>query len=240
MLDTSFALPASFPFFETPVRPNRTSPRARAFVQRILDASAWGEGVRRTLDVFASSLAILLLSPVLLLIAAIIRLESKGPALFVQQRVGLGGKVFPLFKFRSMCAEAEALRRAVVEEAGAEDDVRFKWSADPRITRFGRLLRRFSLDELPQLLNVLRGEMSLVGPRPPIPEEVELYSPRQRGRLAVRPGLTCTWQIGGRAEIPFEGQVEMDLAYIEERSLGKDLKILLRTPAAVLIGRGAY
>ena len=236
MLETSLALPSS-----TPLLGGRTRTGLGAW------QSAGGSGarnvtslVRRGIDVTVASVSLLVLAPVFFAIALVIRLESRGPALFVQRRVGLRGARFSLYKFRSMCVDAEQRRRAVVESAGAEEDVRFKWSADPRITPVGRILRRFSLDELPQLLNVLRGDMSLVGPRPPIPEEVERYTPRQLGRLAVRPGLTCTWQVGGRAEIPFEEQVEMDLDYIRRRSLCNDLKILLQTPRAVLLGRGAY
>lgn len=192
---------------------------------------------KRGLDLVSSGAALLLLSPVFALIALIIKLEDAGPVFFKQKRVGKGGQTFDFFKFRSMCADAEAKRAALLAES---DTLRFKLEHDPRITWIGRFLRRFSLDELPQLLNVFRGDMTLVGPRPPIPEEVAKYDRHAMRRLEVEQGLTCIWQVSGRSLIPFDGQVAMDIEYIEQRSLRVDLAILFRTIPAVLTGRGAY
>ncbi len=195
---------------------------------------------KRTLDVTLASFALCLLGPLLLLIAALIKLEDGGPVLFSQMRAGLGGRAFRFYKFRSMCADAEiqwgALR--ATQESGSP---RFnKMARDPRVTRTGRWIRRFSLDEIPQLWNVVLGDLSLVGPRPALLEEVAEYEPHHRGRLAVAQGVTCTWQVGGRSLIPFEQQVELDLDYIRTRSLLLDVQILLRTVPAVLSGRGAH
>jgi len=155
--------------------------------------------------------------------------------------VGRGGREFPFPKFRSMCVDA-GRRRAEIEALNqhGQDGVTFKMRRDPRITPVGRILRRFSLDELPQLWCVLRGDMTLVGPRPALPAEVARYSVTDRHRLSVTPGLTCIWQVSGRADVPFAGQVQMDIAYIRERSLAADLRLLWRTVPAVLLGRGAY
>ena len=212
--------------------------RASALVGRQLDRL--DAFARRTLDIVGAGAAITALSPLFVAAAAAIKLESRGPVFFVQERVGEKGCRFPMFKFRSMRTTAEAERAAVVEAEGAEGDVRFKSRRDPRVTRVGRLLRRFSIDELPQLFNVLRGEMSLVGPRPPIPAEVAQYSASDWRRLDVRPGLTCIWQVSGRADIPFEGQVLLDVEYIRTQSLLTDLRILFATVPAVLSGKGAY
>ncbi len=200
-------------------------------------ALAFYRAAKRGLDLVSSGLALLLFSPVFALIALIIKLEDGGPIFFCQKRVGKGGRTFDFFKFRSMCVDAEAKRAALLAES---DSLRFKMEDDPRITWIGRVLRRFSLDELPQLLNVFRGDMTLVGPRPPIPEEVAKYDRRAMRRLEVEQGLTCIWQVSGRSLIPFKGQVEMDIQYIEQRSLLFDLNLLLRTIPAVLTGRGAY
>ena len=200
-------------------------------------ALAFYRAAKRGLDMASSGLALLLLSPVFAMIALIIKLEDGGSIFFCQKRVGKGGRTFDFFKFRSMCTDAEAKRAALLAES---DTLRFKMEDDPRITWIGRVLRRFSLDELPQLLNVFRGDMTLVGPRPPIPEEVAKYDRRAMRRLEVEQGLTCIWQVSGRSLIPFDGQVEMDIQYIEQRSLLFDLNLLLRTIPAVLTGRGAY
>lgn len=212
--------------------------RASALAARQLDRL--DAFARRTLDVVGAGAAITALSPLFLAAAAAIKLESRGPVFFVQERVGEKGRRFPMLKFRSMRTSAEAERAAVVEAEGAKDDVRFKSRRDPRVTRIGRLLRRFSIDELPQLFNVLRGEMSLVGPRPPIPAEVAQYNASDWRRLDVRPGLTCIWQVSGRADIPFAGQVLLDVEYIRTRSFATDLRILVQTVPAVLSGKGAY
>ena len=195
--------------------------------------------LRRTLDVLVSASALLLLLPLLALIALWIRLDSPGPVLFVQTRVGKGGREFSVFKFRSMFTDAESRLHTVLATNERSGPV-FKMRQDPRVTRSGRFLRRCSLDEVPQLLNVLRGEMSLVGPRPALPREVVLYAPEQRGRLAVLPGLTGLWQVSGRANLSFEESVALDLEYVRRQSVWLNLVILARTVPAVLTGHGAY
>ena len=195
--------------------------------------------LRRTLDVVVSAAALLLLLPFLALIALLVCLDSPGPVLFVQTRVGKHGRPFPVFKFRSMFTDAEE-RLHTVLAANERSGPVFKMKRDPRITRCGRWLRRCSLDEVPQLLNVLRGEMSLVGPRPALPREVALYTPEQRQRLSVLPGLTGLWQVSGRATLSFEASVALDLAYVQRQSFGLNLSLLLRTIPAVLTGHGAY
>lgn len=201
--------------------------------------SAWYPSLKRGFDVIASALLLIALSPLMLIVAIAIRLESKGPVFFCQTRCGLHGKHFDFFKFRSMVVDAEA-KKANLSAQSDQKSLRFKMAQDPRITRVGAFIRKYSLDELPQLLNVLRGDMSLVGPRPPIPSEVAQYTLYHHRRLAVTPGITCTWQVGGRSDIEFEQQVDLDIAYIRTRSFWQDLMILLRTPLAVITARGAY
>jgi len=171
-------------------------------------------------------------------LAALVKLESPGPALFRQVRIGLNGRRFKLYKFRSMRDGAEAELDRLLPHNEADGPV-FKMRADPRVTRVGAFLRRTSLDELPQLWNVLVGEMSIVGPRPPLPHEVKRYERWQRRRLSVKPGLTCTWQVSGRSDMTFDRWMELDLEYIDRWSLRNDLRIMLRTIPAVLLGRGA-
>ncbi len=221
--------------------------RQRLAVQRArLQQSSWrsllrlGHAAKRTLDVLASGGALLLLSPLLLIIVAAIALESPGPVLFRQARVGRNGKLFTMLKFRSMYQDAEQRKAALMAQNEMQGGVLFKMRDDPRITRVGRIIRRTSLDELPQLWNVLRGDMSVVGPRPALPAEVDQYRIEDRSRLHAAPGITCLWQISGRSEIPFEGQVKLDLEYIHAQSLSKDLWIMLRTLPAMISGRGAY
>jgi lipopolysaccharide/colanic/teichoic acid biosynthesis glycosyltransferase len=168
-----------------------------------------------------------------------VRLESKGPIFFAQKRVGKDGKEFDVFKFRSMIVNAESLFQSVVTQKGG-DVMRFKAKDDPRITRIGKIIRKLSIDELPQLINVLVGHMSLVGPRPPVPFEVEKYSTWHKKRLRVRPGITGLWQVSGRSELPFEDMVRLDIYYIENWSLWMDFRIVLRTIPTVLFGTGAY
>jgi lipopolysaccharide/colanic/teichoic acid biosynthesis glycosyltransferase len=213
----------------------RTSMRRLAW--RWLTGSA--DGARRVLDVIGSCAALLVLSPLLLLVGALIRLDG-GPAIFAQTRVGRHGREFKMFKFRSMRVDAEKLLAELLAANKHGTGVTFKIKDDPRVTRIGYWLRRYSLDELPQFYNVLIGDMSLVGPRPPVPREVALYTPADRRRLSIKPGITCTWQISGRAEIDFPGQVRLDVNYIENQSLGKDINILAKTPRAVVFGPGAY
>ena len=197
--------------------------------------------LKRSLDIAVVLPAFLLLSPLLAVVAIAIKLHDGGPVLFWQRRVGRDGREFAFPKFRSMCVDAEAVRTKIeaANQHGA-DGVTFKMKRDPRITPVGRMIRRTSIDELPQLWCVFKGEMSLVGPRPPIPKEVARYSLADRARLSVTPGLTCIWQVSGRSEIPFPEQVRMDVRYIHEQSLAKDVKLLLATVPAVIRGKGAY
>jgi exopolysaccharide biosynthesis polyprenyl glycosylphosphotransferase len=193
---------------------------------------------KRALDVALSSLILLLALPIVVVVALAIRVTSSGTVLFRQTRCGLNGRRFTLYKFRTMTEDAEE-RLAELQHLNEMDGPVFKVRDDPRVTRLGRFLRRFSLDELPQLWNVLRGDMSLVGPRPPIPAEVARYERWQRRRLSMKPGLTCLWQVNGRNELDFGSWMELDLQYIDSWSLRLDLKILLKTIPVVLSGRGA-
>jgi exopolysaccharide biosynthesis polyprenyl glycosylphosphotransferase len=195
---------------------------------------------KRALDIVGSAAALVLLSPLFATIALLIKLEDRGPILFSQVRVGRHGRQFRMFKFRSMRVDAEARLKELLAKNHHTTGVTFKIRDDPRITRVGAWLRKFSFDELPQFYNVLVGDMSLVGPRPPVPREVALYTLADRRRLAITPGITCIWQISGRAEIDFPGQVQLDVRYIESRSLWQDIKILCKTVPAVLSGTGAY
>ena len=194
---------------------------------------------KRWLDFAGAMLGLVLAAPILLIAAIAIKLESNGPVLYRSKRIGRGGKPFTFFKLRSMVDGADNHRRHLTHLNETDGPV-FKMSRDPRVTRVGRFLRTSSLDELPQLFNVLRGDMSLVGPRPPIAEEVVQYEPWQFRRLEVRPGLTCLWQISGRSRIGFQEWMRLDLEYIRHRSLKLDVKILLRTIPAVLSREGAY
>ncbi|HVS32858.1 MAG TPA: sugar transferase [Thermoanaerobaculia bacterium] len=193
---------------------------------------------KRLLDVSVSMLLLLLAAPIILFAALAIRLSSPGSVFFKQERIGLNGRIFTLYKFRTMIADAHQ-RRAELNHLNEMTGPVFKSKVDPRVTPVGRFLRRFSLDELPQLWNVLRGDMSLVGPRPPIPEEVEAYHRWHRRRLSMKPGLTCLWQVSGRNNVDFERWMKLDLQYIDNWSPSLDFKILLRTIPAVLSGRGA-
>jgi exopolysaccharide biosynthesis polyprenyl glycosylphosphotransferase len=194
--------------------------------------------LRRTFDVIGSIVLILFLSPLLLLIIILIRLESPGPVIYRQVRVGLNGRKFTFYKFRSMVQGADKLKHDLTAYNIMGGPV-FKMRDDPRVTRVGRFLRKSSLDELPQLINVLRGDMSFVGPRPPIPEEVEQYQGWQRRRLSMKPGITGLWQISGRNQIDFDQWMKLDLEYIDNWSLWLDVKILLKTIPTVIFGRGA-
>jgi exopolysaccharide biosynthesis polyprenyl glycosylphosphotransferase len=198
------------------------------------------QATKRALDWVLSLAALIVLSPLFLVIALLIKLEDRGPVMFPQTRVGRYGREFQMFKFRSMRTDAEERLRALMAANHHTCGVTFKIKNDPRITRVGRLLRKYSLDELPQFYNVLRGEMSLVGPRPSLPREVARYTLSDRRRLAIKPGITCLWQVNGRAEIDFPGQVSLDVRYIESQSLKEDIKILFKTIPAVLRGTGAY
>jgi len=199
----------------------------------------WARGSKRLIDITVSSLLLVVLSPLLVLLTIGVRLTSGGPAIFAHTRCGLRGRPFQFYKFRSMVIDAEARKRELIhlnEVQGAA----FKIARDPRVTRFGRWLRKYSLDELPQLWNVLLGDMSLVGPRPPMPSEVVSYTQRQVQRLAVIPGITGLWQVSGRNNLSsFEQWVDLDLAYIARWSVWLDLRILARTLPVVLRAEGS-
>jgi|Deesub1362A_J573_1020465.scaffolds.fasta_scaffold00373_29 exopolysaccharide biosynthesis polyprenyl glycosylphosphotransferase len=195
--------------------------------------------IKRLIDILFSGIGILILSPLFVIIAIVIKLTSRGPVFFVQERYGLYGRRFKLYKFRTMVVDAEERLKELWKYNEMKGPV-FKMSNDPRVTKVGKWLRRFSLDELPQLWNVLKGDMSLVGPRPPLPREVEHYDSWQRRRLSMRPGITCLWQTSGRSEIKdFNEWLRLDLEYIDNWSLGLDFKILLKTIPVVLLGVGA-
>ncbi len=193
---------------------------------------------KRMIDVAVSSMLLILLSPVFLVVSILIKKDSRGPVFFRQKRVGYNGRLFTCLKFRTMINEAEMVRDELLHLNEMDGPV-FKITDDPRVTRTGKFLRKTSLDELPQLINVLRGEMSLVGPRPPIPSEVQQYELMNHRRLSVKPGMTCTWQVSGRNNISFKKWMEMDMQYIDQWSLWLDMKILLKTVPAVLKGSGA-
>jgi exopolysaccharide biosynthesis polyprenyl glycosylphosphotransferase len=195
--------------------------------------------VKRALDMLVALLVLILLSPLLALVALAVRLDSPGPVFIAQMRVGRNGRQFPFFKFRSMYQDAEARHAEMMRTFGNDERI-FKHRSDPRRTRIGRIIRKLSIDELPQLLNVLRGEMSLVGPRPALPSEVLKYESWHLKRFDAQPGMTGLWQVSGRSDLDFDEMVMMDIYYIDNWSLGLDLKLLLRTPAAVLTMRGAY
>ena len=195
---------------------------------------------KRAFDVLTALVLLLVMGPILVVLVLAIKWDSRGPAFFRQTRVGKDGRHFTLWKFRSMYLDAETRFGEVASADRVSGGVRFKMKDDPRITRVGRILRMTSMDELPQLWNVLLGDMSLVGPRPPVPPEVDLYGGVERRRLEVMPGLTCIWQVSGRSDIPFEQQVEMDLTYVHDQSWTLDLQLLLQTIPAVLTARGAY
>jgi lipopolysaccharide/colanic/teichoic acid biosynthesis glycosyltransferase len=195
--------------------------------------------IKRLMDIVGSLLLIIAFSPILLAAAIAVRFSSPGPILYASRRVGLGGVTFPFLKFRSMYIDAEA-RKAELQALNEKSGPIFKMKRDPRITPIGRFLRKYSIDELPQLFSILVGDMSLVGPRPPIVGEVRSYGKDEMVRLTVKPGLTCFWQVMGRSDLSFEKWMELDRKYVEEMSFLTDLRILAMTPSAVLRGRGAY
>ncbi|MBI5094598.1 MAG: sugar transferase [Candidatus Hydrogenedentes bacterium] len=207
-----------------------------------LEATAvhpWQAVVKRALDIVLSAVALVVLAPVMIVIAVLIKLASPGPVFFRQVRNGLRGREFKMLKFRSMVHDADAQLEALREQ-NQMSGAAFKMANDPRVTPLGKYLRKFSLDELPQFINVLRGDMSLVGPRPLIAAEKDKYEEWQRRRMSVRPGLTCLWQINGRSTVDFEHWMKLDLQYIDNWSILTDLKILAKTVPALLHGRGAY
>ncbi|MEP3467937.1 MAG: WecB/TagA/CpsF family glycosyltransferase [Parasphingorhabdus sp.] len=202
-------------------------------------AKRYAAAAKRTLDLAIALLALVLWGPLAAAICLFITMEDRGSPFFRQTRIGADGKPFKIWKFRSMYKNAEE-RKSQLADQNERDSVCFKMKEDPRITKVGKLIRRTSLDELPQILNILTGQMSVVGPRPALPCEVLSYAERERRRLNGKPGLTCTWQVSGRADIPFEEQVEMDLDYLEKQSVWHDLKLITQTVPAVISGRGAY
>ena len=205
----------------------------------LLGAAPWQVAAKRALDIVMSMFAVVMLTPLLLVVALMVRVTSRGPVFYVQERVGRGGQPFRMVKFRSMYRDAHDRRFEHVEQNMHQGPI-FKIRNDPRITPVGRAIRRLSIDELPQFFNVLTGHMSLVGPRPPLPEEFLDYTERERQRLLVKPGVTCIWQVSGRSDIDFQTWVDMDLDYIETWSMRLDFKLLAKTVPAVLTGRGAY
>jgi len=211
---------------------------ARDWLSKKLDFT-FEDAARRSIDILLSGGAIVAFAPFIALIGLAIKTESKGPVFFKQIRVGLNGKTFKIYKFRSMYPDAEA-RRAALLHTSQREGICFKSRNDPRVTKVGKFLRRFSLDELPQILNVLRGEMAVVGPRPALPQEVAAYPAKALGRLAIKPGLTGLWQVSGRAEISFNRMVNMDIAYAKTRTIFSDIAMIALTFRAVFTGRGAY
>ena len=204
-----------------------------------MGAARWRLALKRVVDLVVSGLAIIVLAPFLAAVALLVKLTSRGPVFFVQQRVGRGGEPFRMIKFRSMYVDAHDHRDEHLVD-NIHDGPIFKIREDPRVTGVGRVIRRLSIDELPQLFNVLKGNMSLVGPRPPLPEELLTYTEREMERLLVKPGITCIWQVSGRSDLDFQTWVDMDLEYIDTWSLRLDVKLLAKTLPAVITGRGAY
>jgi exopolysaccharide biosynthesis polyprenyl glycosylphosphotransferase len=194
---------------------------------------------KRFFDFILSAIGLVILSPLLLITGIAIMLDSTGPAIYSQQRAGKNGKTFKMYKFRSMCVDADEKLKDL-QDLNEKDGPVFKIAKDPRVTKVGRFIRKKSIDELPQLINIIKGDMSIVGPRPPLLNEVEQYTPYQMRRLSVTPGLTCYWQISGRSDLSFDDWVRLDLKYIRERSSWTDFSIVLKTIFAVLTGKGAY
>lgn len=195
--------------------------------------------IKRVFDIIASLTGLIILSPVLLITSIAIKIEDKGPVIFSQERVGRNGKTFKMYKFRSMYTNAEEILKELKDLNEADGPV-FKMKNDPRITKVGRFIRKYSIDELLQLINIIRGDMSVVGPRPALPKEVAEYDEFAKQRLLVKPGLSCYWQISGRSDIGFEQWMRLDVKYIKEMGILTDLKIILLTIPAVLKGEGSY
>lgn len=210
----------------------------KRYMWRIVVGSAYF--LKRLIDIVAAGLLLILLMPLFVLTAILIYLNSPGPILYKQTRVGQWGKLFTMWKFRSMYMDAEQRLKELVAQNEMQGGVLFKMKNDPRITPIGRFIRKMSIDELPQLWNVAKGDMSLVGPRPALPAEVDQYSVHDRQRLEAIPGITCIWQVSGRSDIPFPEQVQLDVQYIESQSIWLDIKLLFKTVPAVLLSKGAY
>jgi exopolysaccharide biosynthesis polyprenyl glycosylphosphotransferase len=237
-LGIPFALPA-YTFRLERARPKDARAVSDGYLHyQAHDSKPQQMALKRLFDIASSAAALWLLLPLFAGVALIIKLTSRGPVFFKQVRVGLYGKPFHMLKFRSMVVNAEALK-ALLEKQNEQSGPVFKMKRDPRITGIGRFIRKFSIDELPQLINVLRGDMSIVGPRPPVPSEVAKYEAWQRRRLSVRPGLTCIWQVSGRNQISFEEWMYLDMQYIDHWSLSQDFQLIFKTVPVVLTGRGA-
>jgi lipopolysaccharide/colanic/teichoic acid biosynthesis glycosyltransferase len=227
------------------VRPNRVFARQRwelwspDWREPVAEAGFYA-ALKRLLDIVGGLAGLVILFPVICVVAAITKLIDGGPVLYPHLRVGLRGQEFTCYKFRTMVSGADRMKCDIQHRNHHDDNRTFKVPDDPRVTPLGRWLRRTSIDEVPQLWNVVKGDISLVGPRPPIPEEVECYTPADMRRLLVKPGLTCIWQVSGRSDLPFPIQLRLDLHYIEHRNFWFDLKLILLTIPAVLRARGAY
>ena len=222
----------------------RAASTALAFEHASDLAASADNAIKRMCDFFAALIGIILLTPLWIIVALMVRLNDGGPAFFKQERVGLNGTTFTMYKFRTMRVDAEELKASLMEaneaDSSAGNSIMFKMANDPRITRIGSFLRKTSIDELPQLFNVLRGDMSLVGPRPPLPSEVAQYEPRVMGKFAVRPGITGLWQISGRSNLSWDETVHLDLSYAQHRSLTLDAWIMLQTIPALLRPAGPH
>ncbi len=195
--------------------------------QQILSKKIY-EFIKRAFDIICSIATLIIISPILLIVSVLIKIESPGPLIFMQERVGINKKTFKMYKFRSMVANAEELKCKLVEK-NERNGPMFKMKNDPRVTRIGRFIRKTSIDELPQLINILKGEMSFVGPRPSLPDEVNQFEPWMLKRLIVRPGLTCYWQVGGRDKIDYIDWMKLDIKYVDERNIWVDLKLIFKT-----------
>lgn len=226
-----------------------TNSRAKRYMPTfVVPSAARGSALdlafKRVIDIVLAAVGVAVLTPLWLVVALLIRISDHGPAFFKQTRVGKNGQPFTMYKFRTMRVDAEqvkaSLEAANRADVGAGNSVMFKMRDDPRVTRVGRVLRKTSIDELPQLFNVIKGDMSLVGPRPPLPSEVATYEPHVMGKFAVRPGITGLWQISGRSNLSWEETVQLDLDYAATRTLGLDTWILLQTVPALLRQEGAY
>jgi len=220
----------------------KTGLKARTRLKRFSWSFVIGATValKRIFDILVSGFALIALSPIFGVTAALIKLEDKGPVFFTQSRIGLKGQSFKIWKFRSMVLDAEKVAQRMIEQQEAKDTIEIKLKGDPRITRIGHFIRKYSVDELPQFWNVFIGDMSIVGPRPVVAAEVSDYTVEERKRLLAKPGLTCFWQVGGRTDLDFENQVRLDIEYIQSSSIWLDIKLLFLTIPAVLLGKGAY
>ena len=230
------AVTASRPQYHWPA-PAAHPVKVRQFVAAAGNRSREYRFVKRGLDIVGALALLVILSPLLLGVLAVLAVTTRGKPLFSQERVGLCGRRFRMYKFRTMRLDADKLQHLVQNE---KDGPIFKNKRDPRVTKLGRWLRKTSIDEMPQLVSVLVGHMSLVGPRPPVPKEVAKYKGWQRRRLSVKPGLTCLWQVSGRSEIGFDDWVRLDIWYVQHQSVWTDFKLLARTPLSVITCKGAY